>query len=220
MTKAKLTLGQAESIAMQAEALIVHDGRRDFRLTCERILAAGSIRRRCESVGDVELVAIPRIVEQAESPVGQASLPTIGANHGQGRPRHQHSAPRHQTENLLLKRLDELLEDGRIAKAFKTDGRPRWGEKYRAFTLPEHPDVHVELFLANARNWGVILAIRTGSADFSQELVTRIKQRGEYRVQKGHLTRVADGEIVDCPDEETMFKAAGYDRVLPPEERT
>ncbi|GEM_PF-3121737 len=212
----KITQMDARQLARSARRLIMTCA---GELTVSRIKEAGSIRRKRPQCGDVELVAIPRVVD--------------------GR-------------NLLLARLDELLAAGRIHKALKGAKQlPRWGQRYRAFTIDEaHLDrylaiefgdaarteelarrrarlarVHVELFLADERNWGVQLAIRTGSADFSRRLVTAVLRRGEARVGEGCLREpFPDGltkkqiravAIIDCPDEQTLFRYAGMDLVEP-----
>lgn len=201
----KISLAEGRILVREVErVLLVGHGKQ----TASRWMVAGSIRRKRPEVGDVEIVAIP-------------------------------------SYGLLSERLDLLLKHGVIAKAVKIDKNKRettrWGDRYRAFTLshtvlsnrvaqPERlAQVHVELFIADFRNWGVVLAIRTGSWEFSRDLVTRIKRSGVYRVGEGYLREhFKDGltkkqiravPIVDCPDEETFFKAASYDSVIPPEER-
>lgn len=65
----------------------------------------------------------------------------------------------------------------------------------------------LDLFLVHPpAEWGVILAIRTGPADWSQELVTRIKGR-LWRHQDGHVVEEM-GRVVPCPTEEDFFRAA------------
>lgn len=197
----KISLELGRILVREAErVLLISHGKE----TSCRWQVAGSIRRQCPEVGDVEIVAI--------------------SNYG-----------------LLTERLDLLLKAGVIAKAVKSDGRQRWGERYRAFTLSHtvlsnrtvHAErlarVHVELFIADWRNWGYVLAIRTGSWEFSRDLVTRIKQRGVYRCGEGYLResfpdgltkkQIREVPIVDCPEEHQFFAAAGYDRVIPPGER-
>ena len=185
-----ITLVKAQQLAQRAINLI-------DKVDCmERVMVAGSIRRGRQYIGDVELVAIPRI--------GTAVDP----------------ACLFRTEretNLLDDRLECLLEQRQIAKATKSDGSPRWGNLYKAFKLPGEA-THIELFCANPDNWGVILGIRTGSAHFSRRLVTKILLGGKYRVQGGHLRDAATGEIIPCPDEETLFKAAGL-RLIHPSKR-
>jgi DNA polymerase/3'-5' exonuclease PolX len=55
---------------MEAKALALIES---LRSSCERIEVAGSIRRRCAMVGDIEIVAIPRMLPVPELFVGQTS---------------------------------------------------------------------------------------------------------------------------------------------------
>lgn len=75
----------------------------------------------------------------------------------------------------------------------------------------------LDLFLVHPpAEWGTILAIRTGPAPFSQELVTRIRGR-LWRCVDGHV--VDDrGKVVPTPEEEDFFHAAQTPWV-PPEAR-
>lgn len=144
----------------------------------------------------------------------------------------------------LWQRLDELLAQGRIAQAVKSDGHPRWGECYRAlaFTPQGGAAWTVELFLTTPESWGLQFLIRTGSADFSRMVVTRILTRGEYRAGGGSLrpafhkkgepyrngipakhcdltdSQVAKLPVVPCPTERAVFEFAGL-AVVPPAER-
>jgi DNA polymerase/3'-5' exonuclease PolX len=183
-------------------ALLCADG---FNLAVKRYEVAGSLRRECETLGDLELVAIPN-------------------------------------QRHLFTLLDARVTGGMIAKAIKPDGRTRWGERYRALTLTQAylkrhgvPDaallsrVHVELYLATAKNWGLMLAIRTGPHEFSRRLVSQIKAGKQHRVGGGYVrpwfpdgtkqSEIRKLPVIPCPDEETAFRLAGYDGVIEPKER-
>ncbi len=130
---------------------------------CDRIEFAGSIRRQKAEVGDCEIVAIPKI--------SRATLDLFGGN---------------IPENLLLKRLDSLLADGRIRKAVYSNGTNRWGERYRGC---EFKGVLHEVFMTPLSSFGPTLAIRTGSAEFSKVLVTGLLRNGK---------RNKDGKVWEC----------------------
>jgi DNA polymerase/3'-5' exonuclease PolX len=84
-----------------------------------------------------------------------------------------------------------------------------WGPKYRKFTLLEHQDVPVDLFIVTPEQWGYTLAIRTGPASLSKKLVTYRTKRGYL---PGHLT-VKNSQLwtengpVPTPEEEHFFQA-------------
>lgn len=62
----------------------------------------------------------------------------------------------------LLALLDALVERGTIAKAIYPDGKTRWGQKYRGFM---YDGLRVEVFIADAENWGYQYWLRTGPAE-------------------------------------------------------
>lgn len=105
------------------------------------------------------------------------------------------------------------------------------GERRISVELEGQPH---ELYCCCERNWGPILAIRTGSGDFSKGLVTRLRRHG-HRQHKGNLFKVLDhctsrtnevfedgefGELIDCSTEAAYFAAAGLNiDDWPPERR-
>jgi len=160
---------------------------------------AGSLRRQRSQVGDIEHVVIPRFTPDPEGLL-------------------IHDA--HDC-NILRRMADRLLRDGTLALHDYGGGNTRNGDKYMGFDF--RGGLH-EIFSA-AANFGCILAIRTGSADFSRGLMIRLRDRG-YRQCEGYLWRIVAcdrsggddrrlfddgqcGERVDCPDEDVMLRAAG-----------
>jgi hypothetical protein len=125
--------------------------------------------------------------------------------------------------------LEERLAGLQEAGMLSPDGKN--GSKYKRFRVPKY-GVAVDLFLADAENWGNILAIRTGSAEFSHYLVTARWRGGlmpDGVVQKGgYLWRIEDMhggeetsslEKIACPTEAAFFAALGYEAVPEPELR-
>lgn len=169
-----------------------------FAETFERWEFAGSIRRKKPEVGDVEHVVIPR--------TGDA--PVIGSMFGEA-----------ATVNLFLHRCDELLDTGAIAKhvyavnlaSGDTTTRTMWGQKYRGISFRGH--LH-EVFCATPENWGSILAIRTGPADFSQRMVTALHPRGLQQME-GFVRYKRDGKMYPTRDEQAFFSACGVEYTEP-----
>lgn len=91
------------------------------------------------------------------------------------------------------------------------------GTKYKQFIWQGS---QVDLFLAQPDNYGVILMLRTGDADFSRRMVTLTTWGGfkpaELTVSDGGVWR--QGKQLAVPDEETLFRLWGMAWV-PPEER-
>jgi DNA polymerase/3'-5' exonuclease PolX len=75
--------------------------------------------------------------------------------------------------------------------------------KYSKLLLPE--GINLDLFMTTKDQWGVIFMIRTGSAVFSQRMVTECKQNGYY-VEDGFLWRKKDNVMIPCPEEEDFFR--------------
>lgn len=83
--------------------------------------------------------------------------------------------------------------------------------KYTQRILPE--GINLDLFFAERGNWGLIYAIRTGSADYSHKvLATEWVKRG-YKSEGGYL--FANGKQIAVPEEEDLFKRIGVPFVAP-----
>lgn len=91
------------------------------------------------------------------------------------------------------------------------------GELPCKYTQRRHPEgIALDLFFATPDNWGLIFAIRTGSADFSHHVLARGWVSHGYKSVDGMLTR--DGETIRVPEEEDLFRMIGI-AWIPPEER-
>lgn len=180
-----LAVGQALATKLVA-ALAPH---------CDRIDVAGSIRRQKTLIGDVELVAIPKLGRDLFGTPDPA-------------------------QNRLDDYLNAMLSIGRIFKtpSDRSSFTTAWGDRYKKFWCKlndELGEIQVDLFLCTARNWGALFTIRTGPAAFSQALVTRIKHQTPYRQQAGYLVNVETGEVIDTPEERDYFRLAGVGWVEP-----
>ena len=90
-----------------------------------------------------------------------------------------------------------------------TDVVNSWGKvkgeptgKYTQRILPS--GIKLDLFMANERNWGLIYAIRTGSAEFSHKVLARGWVKAGYKSINGMLTK--NGKEIECREEEDLFK--------------
>jgi len=196
----KLPLADAQRVADKLAARLAP--------ACERIEVAGSIRRGKAEVGDIELVAIPRF--EARAVAAQIGL-------------FDSDVPTEQA-NLLDEELAVMLDLGMIWRHPPRgwDAPPAWGERYKKCWLQLRPGqmAQVDLFLADARNWGAIFAIRTGPHDFSAALVTRLKYNTPYRQQEGYLIHKETGEVMAVPEEADYFRLAGVPWIEPRERST
>ena len=158
---------------------------------CAQIEIAGSLRRGRPEVSDVEIVAAPILVEA---------------------PRSDLFAPPPMVAGPLEAVLSDLAAAGRLI-AHPT--RPASGDRYKRLWVAR-AELQVDLFLVRPpAEWGPILAIRTGPADYSEAAVTALRARG-LRCAEGAIWR--DRERIPCPDEARFFDLCGMP-LLPPERR-
>lgn len=83
--------------------------------------------------------------------------------------------------------------------------------KYTQRILPE--GIKLDLFFAERGNWGLIYAIRTGSADYSHKVLATEWVRRGYKSERGYL--VANGKQIAVPEEEDLFKRIGVPFIAP-----
>lgn len=91
----------------------------------------------------------------------------------------------------------------------KVKGEP-WG-RYTQRLLPE--GIALDLFMATPDNWGVIFAIRTGSAEFSYRVLATAWVRAGYRSEGGVLMR--NGAPTFVREERDLFELLGIPWVEP-----
>lgn len=153
--------------------------------TVAQAALAGSIRRNKPEVKDIEIVVEARH-RHLPNLFGEAATQI----------------------SLLDERLGALLADGTLA--LDTLHR-RNGPKYRRYRHRAAPEIVFEVFVADSLNWGNILAIRTGNAEFSRALVTGRLHGGlmptGMRQRDGRLWR--GNEALDCWTEEDFFAHLG-----------
>lgn len=94
----------------------------------------------------------------------------------------------------------------------KVKGEPTG--KYTQRQLVE--GINLDLFIATKENWGLIFAIRTGSAEFSHQVLATGWVKAGYESVNGMLRK--NGETIAVPEEEDLFKLIGKP-FIPPEDR-
>jgi DNA polymerase/3'-5' exonuclease PolX len=159
----------------------------DLGRYCERVEVAGSLRRKTADVGDVEIVCIPKV----EFP--QSVLPGIGSQTG----------PK-------ITPLYDAIDRSVWLEPRWIDGSPRMGDRYMALR-DIHTRIPIDLFcVLPPAQWGVIMAIRTGPAEFSKQMMMIAKRRG-YRCEDGALrdVRRENGATVETPEERDLFRTIG-----------
>lgn len=154
---------------------------------CTRLVVAGSIRRLAPDVKDIELCAIPRMRLDLAGDVLDDDLEVL---------------------------VPELVRDSWLRWRTRSDGQLlARGPKFYALV---HRDsgMPIDLFVARpAAEWGAVLAIRTGPAEYSKKLVTLCKRRG-LRCENNRLVRT-DGTAIDTPEERQFIEACGLEWAEP-----
>lgn len=163
---------------------------------CERITVAGSVRRRQDSVGDLELLAVPKTVK-AE----QAGL--FGDS-------------RVSEESLLDAEVARLLKMGTFRPRPNKDGNTSVGplNKLLIWTPAGLP---VDLFTTTVDNWGLSMLVRTGPKEYNMRVMARLRALH----LKGHAyggIEDQDGIQHSCPHEADVYRWLGW-LYVPPEMR-
>jgi DNA polymerase/3'-5' exonuclease PolX len=83
--------------------------------------------------------------------------------------------------------------------------------KYTQRQLPE--GIVLDLFRADVENWGLILAVRTGSAAFSHQILGASWVRAGYRSGGGMLHK--DGALIPVREEYDLFTLLGIPWIDP-----
>lgn len=120
---------------------------------CERLLVAGSLRRRKAEVGDIELVFIPRT---EPFPV---SLFEIGER------------------SLADPLLEALVRDGVLEKRRNSAGAVAWGQ-WNKLARHVRTGVPIDFFAATAATWWNYVVCRTGPVSSNVAIATAAQRRG------------------------------------------
>ena len=154
---------------------------------CERAEIAGSIRRRQPTVNDAELVVIPKT---------EPALTLFDTGE----------------RRSLLEPLLQSLSTDRVRYDEQTK---RNGPRYKRFVMRGLP---VDLFIVTPpAQFGAILALRTGPAEYSRWLVTAQEAGGAmppgHELAGGALRR--HGKLIPTPEETDLFREIGGKWIAP-----
>ena len=73
--------------------------------------------------------------------------------------------------------------------------------------------IKLDLFFAEEGNWGLVFALRTGSADYSHKVLANGWVRQGFKSEGGYLFR--EGERYEVREEKDLFKLIGVPYVEP-----
>ncbi len=83
--------------------------------------------------------------------------------------------------------------------------------KYTQRILPD--GITLDLFFANQENWGLIYALRTGSADYSHKVLATGWVKLGYNSEGGKLS--INGKEINITEEKDLFKLIGIPYIEP-----
>lgn len=178
--------------------------------TCERVSIAGSLRRGCEFVGDIELVALnPRVrsIEQADIFGSTATVATVN----------------------LMSECIEQMDDWELGR--------KNGDRFKQ--LVHTSGITCDLWIVHdRRSWGWQKVLRTGPEEFGVELVKVAHKRNKHFADGflhghprknlgwlGHAQYVscnlgdACEKIIATPTEKSVFQALNIP-YMPVKDRT
>ncbi|MCA1625997.1 MAG: hypothetical protein LC778_19815 [Acidobacteria bacterium] len=122
-------------------------------------------------------------------------------------------------EIVCIRRADKLFD---LARLFSQSGwiinKGSAGGKYMQFKMTPHSSQQLDLFFATPENWGILFAIRTGSADFSHKVLASTWSKLGYESRDGILFNKA-GQRFTFPEEHDLFDFLKI-KYVPPEERS
>lgn len=160
----------------------------------EALIVAGSLRRRKELVGDVEIIFIPKI----EDVVNREDL--FGS---------------FIESDLARNAIDDLLSRGILSKRLNERGSEMWGEKNKLATHVA-TGMPVDLFRATADNWFNYLVCRTGSSENNVRICTAAQRGGlKWNPYGSGFTRLSDGQEIKVSSERDVFRIAGLEYLEP-----
>lgn len=170
-----------ERVALAQALAVAEDVVGRIAWACEQVEIAGSIRRGQEMVGDVEIVYVPTYGQRA---AGFWDMEQV---------------------DLVADMVEKMVAGGVLRR---DDEVRRWGDRYKRAVHCESGMV-VELFRAEAENWGLQLALRTGPSGFNKLLVRKPWYGGAMPLgikMEGGFLWGREGRL-DTPTEEAFFEA-------------
>ncbi len=160
---------------------------------CERVVVAGSLRRRKAEVGDIELLYIARTVRVPDPEDFFGA--TIAAN-------------------AVDLALAAMLEEGTLARRPSVRGQGAWGRQNK-FAVHVASGIPVDLFASDAERWWNMLVCRTGGAATNQRIAEEARLWGwQWNPYAEGFSRPAPGrpgerEVHRVRSEADVFHRAG-----------
>ena len=159
--------------------------------TVEKLIIAGSLRRRKQFVGDVEVLFVPRLVEKKKEQAGLFG-----------------DFEQVEYESLAERKIEALLASGVIVKRPSKIGVFTWG-KDNKLAVHAKSGIPVDFFATSLEKWFVSLVIRTGSAETNLKLTTGANKLGGTLHAYGTGVTHSDGTHTKATSEQHVFDLCG-----------
>lgn len=164
---------------------------------CEKLVVAGSLRRREPMVSDIEILFIPSFATEKD----QGDL--FGGM---------------RSVNVTECAIQALLSSGVLAKRPNVNGNEAWGEKNKLGVHVES-GIAVDLFSVTPENWFNYLVCRTGGAESNVRICNAAIARGwKWNPYGSGFSRENPSEKRVVQTEREVFDFVGL-RYLEPSER-
>ncbi|MBI4024812.1 MAG: hypothetical protein HY360_07500 [Verrucomicrobia bacterium] len=167
---------------------------------CQRLIVAGSLRRRKSEVGDIEILYIPKFGKVSD-------------------PGDLFDSPIEMNE--MDRVLDQLLADGIIAKRLNVKDSTTWGNQNKLATH-QYSGIPVDLFATNEICWHNDLVCRTGGAQSNIQIAQAAQARGwQWKPYSPGFSRQCglDVEVHKVLNEQEVFNFVNLPYLEPWERR-
>jgi DNA polymerase/3'-5' exonuclease PolX len=157
---------------------------------CKRIEIVGSLRRHKMAVNDIDLIAIPKLIQLDDETLFGEPV----------------------QENLLDRKLSQMCLSTELALEAN-------GSKIKRFTKTVDGDVvPIDVYVSTEQTWWTLLLIRTGSRNHNVKLARKAIELGMHLKADGSGLLAPDGSLIQIYSEEGIFRHLGLE-YRPPEER-
>jgi DNA polymerase/3'-5' exonuclease PolX len=178
MSDKKRTFLRADALDVARELCAI------LKPVTDQLIVGGSLRRRRQTVGDVEIVFVPKVVQR---PIDLVSTAPV---------------------DLAEECINRLVTEGVLAKRTNVNGSTMWGMKNK---LAVHVDLGmpVDFFATLPQCWFNYLVCRTGPAALNGEIAKRAIAKGWHWQPYGVGFRTTSGDIHVCDSERAVFEFVG-----------
>lgn len=169
-----------------------------LRRACRRIEIVGSLRRKKEMVGDIELLCIPKFEEASVDLLGRAHL-----------------------VDCLDREIKKWIRLGVLDFRKNVKGSTIYGPKNKLL-VHVSSNIPVDVFSTDEERWPVALVVRTGSKESNMRVARAAIDRGmKFHAYGRGFTRPGAQEGVPeeivCRSEREVFEAVGLPYLVPEE---